>query len=63
MVKSYSNIAVTWLINLSIIKSVDFFDVEMVLKIILLSLTIIWTMLRIKQVIKKKKEEKEDASD
>lgn len=57
--KINSNIGLTWLINLGTIGAVDLADLEMILKLALLTATIIWTVLRIIKEWKKRKDLKE----
>jgi hypothetical protein len=58
--KINSNIGLTWLINVGTIGAVDLADIEMVLKLTLLTVTIVWTVLRVIKEWKKRKNLKED---
>lgn len=57
--KINSNIGLTWLINLGTIGAVDLADLEMILKLTLLTVTIIWTVLRVVKEWKKRKDLKD----
>lgn len=60
--KINSNIGLTWLINLGTIGAVDLADIEMILKLTLLLVTIIWTVLRVIKEWKRRKNFKEDSN-
>lgn len=57
--KINSNIGLTWLINLGTIGAVDLADIEMILKLTLLVVTITWTVLRVIKEWKKRKDLKD----
>jgi len=58
--KNLSDVAIMWIINLTTLTGLTWFDVEVVLKVIVLLATLVYTGLKIFKMLSEKKVQKKD---
>jgi len=60
--KNLSDVAIMWIINLTTLTGLTWFDVEVVLKVIVLLATLVYTGLKIFKMLSEKKVQKKDSN-